>query len=116
MSVLNQIQTRPEIIDRRLSEGCAVCCEFNRWGSLLAVGCHDGKVIIWDFDVLGVARVLVGLFFLLVVVVCLVVVVWVVLFVVSLIDGSLLAVGCHDGKVIIWDFDILGVARVVFLP
>lgn len=29
-------------------------------GSLLAVGCNDGRVIIWDFDTRGVARILIG--------------------------------------------------------
>jgi COMPASS component SWD1 len=55
-----QLATCPEVIDQRLCEGHAVCSSFNSRGTLLAVGCHDGRILIWDFDVIGVSRVLFG--------------------------------------------------------
>lgn len=39
----------PEEFDGTLDCGSmAVCCEFNRIGSLLAVGCNEGRLVIWD--------------------------------------------------------------------
>lgn len=29
--------------------GMIICCAFNRHGTLLAAGCNDGRVVIWDF-------------------------------------------------------------------
>ena len=46
-------QTFPEVIEDSLEEGYAVTMAFNRRGSLLAVGCNDGRVVIWDFDTRG---------------------------------------------------------------
>ncbi|CAG8531046.1 999_t:CDS:2 [Ambispora leptoticha] len=38
----------------------ATCISFNRRGTLLAAGCQDGQVFVWDFDTKGVARILKG--------------------------------------------------------
>lgn len=48
----------PEHVGESLEDGFAVTCAFNRRGTLLAVGCNDGRVAVWDFDTLQVARVL----------------------------------------------------------
>lgn len=36
----------------------AVCCSFNRHGSLLAVGSNDGRIVIWDFLNRMVAKII----------------------------------------------------------
>ena len=35
-------------------------CKFNRRGTMLAAGTHDGRCVIWDFDTKGIARNMLG--------------------------------------------------------
>lgn len=47
----------PEEFDGVLDcSSLAICCSFNRRGSLLAVGCNDGRIVIWDFLTRGIAK------------------------------------------------------------
>jgi len=51
-------QNYPEENDGTLDTGSmAVTCQFNRLGTLLAVGCNDGRIVVYDFLTRGVAKV-----------------------------------------------------------
>ncbi|EFP07546.1 hypothetical protein CRE_26573 [Caenorhabditis remanei] len=39
-----------------LQNASANCCKFNRWGSVVAVGCTDGRVFVVDFITKNIAR------------------------------------------------------------
>lgn len=53
----SNLESVPEEFDGVLEcSSLAICCAFNRRGSLLAVGCNDGRIVIWDFLTKGVAR------------------------------------------------------------
>ncbi len=38
----------------------ALCCKFNCWGSLLAVGCNDGHLALFDIITRGMGKVIVA--------------------------------------------------------
>ncbi|CAL4068814.1 unnamed protein product, partial [Meganyctiphanes norvegica] len=52
-------QNYPEEFDGALDcASLAVTCDFNRRGSLLAVGCNDGRIVVWDFLTRGIAKII----------------------------------------------------------
>ncbi|CAH1105473.1 unnamed protein product [Psylliodes chrysocephalus] len=52
-------QNYPEEFDGTLdSLSIAVTCQFNKRGTLLAVGCNDGRIVIWDFLTRGIAKII----------------------------------------------------------
>ncbi|XP_065160766.1 retinoblastoma-binding protein 5 homolog [Atheta coriaria] len=52
-------QNYPEEFDGTLDgSSVAVTCSFNKRGTLLAVGCNDGRIVIWDFLTRGVAKII----------------------------------------------------------
>lgn len=55
MLLLKHLQEYDGSLD---SVSVAVTATFNRRGSLLAVGCNDGRIVIWDFLTRGIAKIL----------------------------------------------------------
>ncbi|XP_021945271.1 retinoblastoma-binding protein 5 homolog [Folsomia candida] len=52
-------QNYPEEYDNVLDcVSLAVTAAFNKHGTLLAVGCNDGRVVVWDFMTRGIAKVI----------------------------------------------------------
>lgn len=52
-------QNYPEDFDGTLDcISIAITCAFNRQGTLLAVGCNDGRIVIWDFLTRGIAKII----------------------------------------------------------
>lgn len=52
-------QNYPEEFDGSLDcISLGVTCSFNKHGTLLAVGCNDGRIVIWDFLTRGIAKII----------------------------------------------------------
>ncbi|GIY82516.1 retinoblastoma-binding protein 5 homolog, partial [Caerostris extrusa] len=52
-------QNYPEEFDGALDcISLAVTCTFNKHGTLLAVGCNDGRIVLWDFLTRGIAKII----------------------------------------------------------
>ncbi|XP_065316630.1 retinoblastoma-binding protein 5 homolog isoform X2 [Gordionus sp. m RMFG-2023] len=53
------VEKYPEAYDGCLDcVSYAITCTFNRRGTLLAVGCNDGRIIIWDFITRCIAKII----------------------------------------------------------
>ncbi len=48
----------PDHVEETLAYGAAQCVAFNRRGTLMAVGCKTGQIVIWDFLTRSVGKVL----------------------------------------------------------
>ncbi|KAK9830614.1 hypothetical protein WJX81_005607 [Elliptochloris bilobata] len=46
----------PLFIEEVLQQGVARCIAFNHWGTVLAAGCEDGSLVLWDFETRVAAR------------------------------------------------------------
>lgn len=52
-------QNYPEEFDGSLDcISLASTCSFNKYGTLLAVGCNDGRIVLWDFLTRGIAKII----------------------------------------------------------
>uniref|UniRef100_T1J3M1 Uncharacterized protein n=1 Tax=Strigamia maritima TaxID=126957 RepID=T1J3M1_STRMM len=52
-------QNYPEEFDGALDcISLALTCAFNKRGTLLAVGCNDGRIVVWDFLTRGIAKII----------------------------------------------------------
>nr|CAG4650108.1 EOG090X04Y3 [Sida crystallina] len=52
-------QNYPEEFDGALDcISMAITCTFNKRGTLLAVGCNDGRIVIWDFLTRGISKII----------------------------------------------------------
>lgn len=52
-------QNYPEEFDGSLDcISLALTCAFNKYGTLLAVGCNDGRIVIWDILTRGIAKII----------------------------------------------------------
>ncbi|XP_002740061.2 retinoblastoma-binding protein 5 homolog [Saccoglossus kowalevskii] len=52
-------QNYPEESDGTLDcISIAITCAFNKRGTLLAVGCNDGRIVLWDFLTRGIAKII----------------------------------------------------------
>ncbi|XP_069115526.1 retinoblastoma-binding protein 5-like isoform X1 [Argopecten irradians] len=52
-------QNYPEDFDGTLDcVSIAITCAYNRQGTLLSVGCNDGRIVIWDFLTRGIAKII----------------------------------------------------------
>merc|ERR1719167_2077383 len=49
-----------ETIRATKEDGTGACCTFNRRGTLLAIGCREGHINIWDFETRSIAARLDG--------------------------------------------------------
>lgn len=52
-------QSCPEIIDGVLDcAAVSLCAAFNKYGSVMAVGCNDGTIVFWDFQTRNMIKII----------------------------------------------------------